>query len=169
MDLTFAIQTRRSVRRYEDRPLPEDTVRAIVEAGFHAPSAHDLHPLHFIVVRDKEQLLALSRGNRYASMVAFCAAAVVVCGDRDIQQNPEFLLADSAAATQNILLQAHALGIGAVWCGVVSFDDWCPDIRSLLSLPANILPFSVVPLGYAQKQPAPVSRADAERVHLDRW
>lgn len=169
MDVQSAIKTRRSVRRYIGQPVTDELVAQVVEAGFYAASAHNLHPVHFIVVRDRDMLQKLSTGNPYGHMIAYSSAAIVVCGDKSAQQNTEFLYADCAAACQNILLQAHALGLGAVWCGVVSSFDWYPEIISLLSLPDGIAPVAVLALGYAQKTPEPVERFDAAKVHFEHW
>ncbi len=95
--------------------------------------------------------------------------AVIVCGDLEREERPGFWVQDCAAATQNLLLAAHAAGLGAVWCGTYPREERMRPIAAVLGLPEHVIPFAVVPIGYPAERPAPADRYDPGRVHFDRW
>ena len=111
-----AIRSRRSIRKYTGEPIAEPVRRAILEAGFYAPSAMNRRPFHFVSITDRELMQKLSDLHPYAKMLPQADWAIIVCGDESV--SGPFYMDDCAAATQNILLAAHSLGVGAVWCGV---------------------------------------------------
>jgi nitroreductase len=128
LNVLAAISTRRSIRAYTDQPITDEQLNTILNAGFCAPSAKNKRPWHFIVVRNKEQLTKLSETNIYSKMLPKCDCCIIVCGDKVLQGIKELLINDCSASTQNILLAAHGLGLGAVWCGVVLNSDWRKQI-----------------------------------------
>jgi nitroreductase len=163
------IWRRRSVREYTGAPVSGEVVEELLRAGMQAPSARNLQPWHFVVATDRETLSAVPDYHPHASMVPGAAAAVLVCGDTSIQENPGYLAQDCSAATENILLEAVAQGLGAVWLGVYPRPERISWMRKLFGLPGNILPVSLISLGYPAEEPAEEDRFRPERVHLGVW
>jgi nitroreductase len=169
MEALEAIHTRRSIRKYEDKPVPEELVQKILAAAMMAPSARDARPWQFIVIDDREILAAIPRICPNAPMAARAPAAILVCGDLSLEKSPGYWVIDCAAATQNMLLAAHALGIGAVWTGVHPREQRVEGLRRLFKLPENVNPHSLVVLGYAAERPASEDRYRADRVRRNGW
>ena len=169
MELFEALFTRRSVRDYTDRPVSEETVEKLLRAAMAAPSAGNQQPWRFIVVRDRGRLQAAAEVERYGGMIAHAQVAVVICADLDLVENEGFWQQDCAAATQNLLLAAHALGLGAVWVGTYPREERVEGLRPIFDLPENLVPFSVVPVGYPATSPAPIDRFNSSRVYIDKY
>jgi nitroreductase len=164
-----AILTRRSIRKYTDRPVPKTLVNDLLRAAMAAPSAGNEQPWQFVVVRDRKVLDVVANANPYGGMARDAQVVVIICGDLDRDQRPGFWVQDCAAATENLLIAANAAGLGAVWCGTYPREERMGPIAAILGLPENVVPFAVVPLGYPGEQPAKVDRYDPGRVHFDRW
>ncbi len=112
MEAMECIRTRRSVRKYLEKEVGEKKIRAIIEAGMQAPSAHDEQPWHFIIVRDRETLERVSGFHQWIKMAKSAPLGILVCADPKLRRSEdEFWPLDMSAATQNVLLAAHALGI----------------------------------------------------------
>lgn len=169
MELLTAIKTRRSIRSFTDVPVSDHLIREILHAGLCAPSAKNKRPCHFITVQNRDTLAALGEDKPNAAMLVVSACAIVVCGDRNLQGIKELLLADCAAATQNMLLCIHALGLGGVWCDVAANAQWHKQIIQLLKLPIKIEPFAVIALGYPAEEKAPAPRWDQTKLHQESW
>lgn len=169
MELFEAMFTRRSVRDYTDQPVSEESVASLLRAAMAAPSAGNQRPWRFIVVRDRGQLKAAAAAEQYGGMIARAQVAVVICADLDLVEHEGFWQQDCAAATENLLLAAHALGLGAVWVGTYPREDRVEGLRRVFGLPENLVPFSVVPVGYPAALPASVDRFDAARVYIDKY
>lgn len=167
MELLEAIRTRRSVRSYKDRPIPEDLLERILTAAMSAPSAGNAQPWQFIVVSRPELREAVPAFSPYAGMIRQAPLGILVCGDLSLEKYPGYWVQDCSAATQNLLLAAHDLGLGAVWTGVHPMTDRVEGFRGLLKLPRNIMPLAFVVLGWPDKTPAPENRFKPERVHRD--
>jgi nitroreductase len=164
-----AILTRRSMRRYTEAPVSDEQVRRLLEAAMAAPSGHNKQPWHFIVVRDRATLLEVPKFHPYSKMLGQCALAIVVCGDLDLDGGTKFWVQDCSAATQNILIAAHAMGLGAVWLGVYPHDDLVAGVRALLGIPERIVPLNIVSVGYPAEPKPPGNRYNEERVHGEKW
>jgi nitroreductase len=169
MDTLEAIRTRRSVRKYQDRPVSEELVRTLLEAAMSAPSARNGRPWQFVLIDDRKMLSEVARINPNAQMASRAPLAILVCGDLREEKSPGYWVVDCAAATENILLAAHALGLGAVWTGVYPREERIEGLRRLVELPNEITPHSLVVLGYPAERPAPQERYQPERVHRNRW
>jgi nitroreductase len=169
MDAIEAILTRRSIRKYQDKPVPEELIRQLLGAAMMAPSARNAQPWQFVVIDDPEMLRQAAQINPNAHMAAHAPVAILVCGDLDLELSQGYWVVDCAAAVQNILLAAHALGLGAVWTGVYPRRDRMEGLGRLVGVPENIMPHSLVVLGYAADQPASADRYRAERVRRNRW
>lgn len=164
-----AILHRRSIRKYTAKLLDEDLINTILYAGFHAPTAKNKQPIHFIIIKEKDKLNQLATTNNNATMLAEAPCCIVVCGDQNIEGMVEFLHADCAAATQNMLLCIHELGLGGVWCGVAKNSEWYKLLITTLNLPEKIIPFSVIPIGYPDEKKEPKAKWNASKVHQEQW
>ena len=139
MDAFETIRTLLAVRRYQDKPVPEATLRRVVEAGRLTGSAKNLQPWHFIVVQDRRTLQQLGALARTGAHVAQAAAAVVVAVDRT-----PFAVSDASRAIQSMLLAAWADGVGSNWVGFGGLEE----VRALLHVPAQLDVLAILPLGY---------------------
>ncbi len=169
MDALEAIHARRSIRRYQDKPVPEDLVQRVLAAAMTAPSARNAQPWQFVVITDRGILQQVPKVNPNAPMAAHAPLAILVCGDLSLELSRGYWPVDCAAATQNMLLAAHAVGLGAVWTGVYPRDQRMDGFRRLLNLPENIMAHSLVVLGYPAEERPREDRYREDRVHRNRW
>ena len=121
------------------------------------------------VTTDREQLLRVTEVHPHASMLAHAPAAILVCGDTEKQLAPEYWVQDCSAATQNILLAAHGIGLGAVWLGVHPRAERIAAVREIFALPDHVQPLGIVSIGHPAEDKPRDSRYDDARVHRDRW
>jgi nitroreductase len=165
------IFSRRSVRVYRRAEVDEDQVRDLLEAAMAAPSAVAKDPWEFVIVRNRSTLARLAGGLPNGQMLADAAAGIVVCGNlqRAHDRQLSYLLQDCAAAIENLLLAAHALGLGACWLGVHPREDRIAHVRALLGVPEQVLPIAIVSLGWPAESPAPRTRYRADAVHHETW
>jgi nitroreductase len=169
MNVIDAIFTRRSIRKYTGQPIEQGELEQILKAGFYAPSAHNHQPWHFIVVRDPRILEKIAAGHQYSKMLPQAGCAIIVCGDTKKEELLGFLIEDCSAAIQNMLLAAHGLGLGAVWCGLYPVTRLTALIGGLLGLPSKIIPVGMVVVGHGDEARNVPDRYDENRVHLDKW
>jgi len=169
MDALEALNTRRSIRKFKEGRIPKDTLNKILEAGMSAPSAINEQPWHFVVITGKNILEKIPEIHPHASMATKAAIAILVCGDLSLEKAKGFWIQDCSAATQNILLAIHALGLGAVWTGVYPRQKRIDGFRKLLKLPENIVPFAFIPIGKKKKKPFKAECFKEERIHYNKW
>jgi nitroreductase len=169
MEILEAIHGRRSIRKYTHEPVEKAVVEEIIRAGMMAPSAGNAQCWHFVVLRDRQKLEALSQNHVYASVVHLAPVAILVCGDLKLDKSGGYWVQDCAAATQNMLLAAHGMGLGSVWIGLYPREQRVADLRALLPLPDRIIPFSLLPLGYPDEEKDRVQRFNPRRIHFDKW
>jgi len=163
------ILSRRSIRSYTEQPLNDTIYEHLLRAAMAAPSAHNQQPWEFVIIDDRKLLNRIPEFHPYSKMVPGAAAAILVCGRSKDLPAKELWPQDCAAATQNILLAATALGIGSVWLGVYPKETLMKGFRELLELPDDIVPFSLVSLGYPAETKDPSNRYDPARVHKNGW
>ncbi len=156
------ILARTSIRSYQDRPVEQVKIEKLLRAGMAAPSAVDKRPWHFIVVTDKQVLEGLAQANPNAGMAARAPLAIVVCGDKTkaLTRVPDYWVQDASAATENILLAAQGMGLGAVWTGTYPVTDRVEKVAAVLNLPEHIIPFCTIVIGYPEKYQAPKDKWD---------
>ena len=145
------ILERTSIRSYQDQSVEEEKIEKLLRAGMAAPTAKNKQPWHFVVVTDKSLLQKLSKVNPYAEMVARAPLAIVVCGDmtKALDGNArEFWVQDCSAASENILLAATGLGLGAVWTGTYPSEERCAAVSEVLGLPGFLIPLNTIAIGY---------------------
>ncbi|MDX9722975.1 MAG: nitroreductase family protein [Myxococcota bacterium] len=169
MNALQAIATRRSIRKFSDEQVSEETIRALLEAAMAAPSAGNQQPWVFVLVDRRPLLEEISQIHPFAGMAKSAAGAVVVCGDLERERYAGYWVQDCSAATQNLLLAAHALGLGAVWVGIYPSPDRVDSFRRLLCLPASIVPLALVPFGRPAENKAESGRFDELRIHRNTW
>lgn len=169
METLDAIKTRRSIRKYKSEQIPVKTIQTLLEAAMQAPSAGNEQPWHFIVIIEKELLGEIAKFNPYADMAGNAAFAILVCGDVNQEKYDNFWIQDCAAATQNLLLAAHDLGLGAVWTAVYPMGDRAEKYSSFFKLPSNIIPLALVPVGYPDQVRGTENRFKEDRIHFNRW
>lgn len=161
------ILNRTSVRSYEDRAVESEKVEKLLRAGMAAPTAANKQPWHFIVVTDKNQLKKLSEANPNAGMAAKAPLAIVVCGDIDKAlegDGREFWIQDCSAATENILLAATGMGLGAVWTGTYPSKERCAAVAEALKLPESLIPLNTIVIGYPDTEPTPKDKWKKENI-----
>ena len=168
MDTMEAIFTRRSIRKYTKQPVSDEVLKELLEAAMYAPSAGNRQPWCFIVINDRKILDKIPEYHPYAQMLKEAPVAILVCCEQGLQMG-EHGVQDCSAATQNMLLAAHAKGLGAVWLGVYPAEPRVSDIKNLLNLPEHIMPISLVSIGYPAEQKSQPNRYKADRVHYNQW
>lgn len=162
------ILQRKSVRAYTDRAVSHEQLDTLIRAAMAAPTGRDMRPWHFIVLEGRHQLSPLAEQLPYTKMLAEAQAAVVVCGDMSVtdkEGNPSRNWTfDCSAATENLLLQAEAMGLGAVWTGVYPYDERIEAVKQALHLPDHLIPLNVIPIGYPKGDPQPKDKYDPAKV-----
>jgi nitroreductase len=169
MDVLDAIFTRRSIRKFTREKISEEDLHTILRAGCYAPSAMDRRPWHFVVARDPEILASLAAGLRYGKMIPQAGCAIIVCGNKASQPLTGFLVEDCSASIQNMLLAAHGLGLGAVWCGLYPVPMHTRLMIQVLKIPHGIVPVGLIALGHKSEERRTPERYDPSRVHYDQW
>ncbi len=164
-----AILSRRSIRQYTAEPVSEEQIETLLRAAMAAPSAGNQQPWQFVIIRDRALLDAVPTFHPYSAMIRQAPLAILVCGDLRGAGHPAFWVQDCSAATENLLLAAHALGLGAVWLGVYPAEETVQAMRRLLGLPEEIVPLALVPVGHPAEHKPPAERYDPARVHYDGW
>ncbi len=156
-----SIMTRNSVRKYTNQRISEESVEKMLRAGMAAPTAGNRQPWEFYVVRDTSIIKQFPSVTKYANMTEDAQLAIVVCGvpSEAFPEEKNYWIQDVSAATENILLAAHAQGIGAVWCGVYPGEDRVATLRNLLQVPDKLVPFNIIVMGYP----------DGEQIVKDKW
>ncbi|MBS5802228.1 MAG: nitroreductase family protein [Brachyspira sp.] len=160
---------RRSIRRFETRPVEPEKVERILKAGMQAPSAHNLQPWEFLVITEQEKRDAVSKMSPWACMVAKAPVTIIVIGHQENKDMEKYLPQDLGACTENILLQIAAEGLGGCWMGFYPDEDRVNSVRKYFNLPEDRIPFSVIALGYSPDENRFVDRSDMSRVHYNRW
>lgn len=163
------IMTRTSVRQYTDRPISADTLETLLKAGMAAPTAVNKQPWAFVVTTGRDALDSLAT---LQPRLKTAAAAITVCGDmtRAIEgEGRDFWVQDCSAATENILLAAHALGLGAVWTGVYPIAERVGNVSRALALPDSVVPMCIIAVGYPVADQEPKDKWDPSKVHYQRW
>ena len=162
---------RRSVRVYSPGEISEEQVTCLLEAAMAAPSAMTKDPWRFVVVRQTSSLSALAETLGGGKMLATATLAIVVCGDLEVtfERQLSFLLQDCSAATENLLLAAHGLGLGACWVGVHPNEAAVRRLKELLALSPSVIPLAVVSLGLPGEELPARTRFNRDYVHFERW
>lgn len=169
MEVFEAIMTRRSVRKFKNKPVEKETVVKILEAAMNAPTAGNQQAWQFIVVTSREMLDKLAKAHPYADSLRTAPLAIAVCGDTKAEKHKDFWVQDCSAAVQNILLAAHAEGLGAVWLGVYPREDREKAVSAVMGLPDGVVTLALVAIGHPDQKLKPQKRYDESKIHYDGW
>jgi nitroreductase len=169
MDTLTAIFTRRSVRKYADKPVSDETIKLLLQAAMASPTAKNAQSWEFIVIRDKKTLEQIPAFHPFSKHVPSAPVAIVVCGNTKLEAAPGHWVPDGSNATMNILLAAHSLGLGGVWTTFYPYADRTAGIRKLLGLPDHIMPLNIIPIGYPVEKGNYQDRFNPAKVHYEKW
>jgi nitroreductase len=169
MDVLEAIYTRKSIRRFTGQTISDEDMKLLLKAGCSAPSAHNRQPWHFVIVKNPKALESIAGFHPYAKMLPQAGCGIIICGDEEKQGTTGFLIEDCSAAIENVLLAAHGIGLGAVWCGLYPVPKLTQAVSKLLNLPETIIPVGMVVVGYKAEEKEAVDRFDESKVHYEQW
>lgn len=165
------IFSRKSVRSFTSEPVSQEHIEAMLKAAMAAPTAVNYQPWRFVVVTDRNQLDAMAEILPYAKMLRQAPLAIVVCGETtwfEGRENP-YWQQDCSAATENLLLAAEALGLGAVWTGVYPNMQLAEPLGEFLGLPETVQPLCAIPIGHHDGTTQPRDKWKPENVHYGSW
>ena len=162
---------RRSIRVYKSGKVSESTITKLLQAAMAAPSAVSKDPWRFIVTQKPETLAKLASVLTNGSMLNTASLSITVCADLDAahDQQLSYALQDCSAATENLLLAVHALGLGACWLGIHPREDKIKDVKKILGLPAQVMPLSCISIGFPGEEKESRTRFNPEYVHWEKW
>ncbi len=169
MNTIEVILTRRSIRKYTDEKITDDHINLLVKAAMYAPTARNFQPCRFIVVKERTNLDRLAELLQHGKMLKQAAAAILISGDITAEPTESYLVQGCAAATQNILLAAHSIGLGAVWLGIYPREQRIKDVSTFFNLPKAIIPVSIVSVGYPNEVRTQPERFNEENIHYEKW
>jgi flavin reductase (DIM6/NTAB) family NADH-FMN oxidoreductase RutF/nitroreductase len=161
------IHSRKSVRHFTEQPVSKEQIELLLKAGMAAPTAANRQPWVFYVVSKRETLDALGEQLPYAKMLSQVQTAIVVCGDMNKAGNlidKGYWVQDCSAATQNILIAAESIGLGAVWTASYPYDERTKVVAKELNLPEEHIPLNVIPIGYPTGEDIPKNKWKEENV-----
>ena len=163
------ILTRRSIRSFIPKKISEENIEYLLRAAMSAPSAKNINPWYFIVIRDRRILDEIPKFHKYSQMLYEAPLAICVCGDSKSDKFGGYWIQDCSAATENILLAANSLGLGSVWLGVFPREERIAKLKELLNIPEGITPLSLIAIGYPNEEKPPSARFKPERIHNEKW
>ena len=176
------IMSRTSIRCFTGEPVAKEQLETILKAGMAAPTAMNTQPWRFVVVTDKEKIAQVFGSGFRGEMFNAAGAVIVVCGQTTMMRKPfgepdapetempnKFWFEDCAAAAENILLAAKALGLGAVWTAGYPAEERTAPIAEALGIPEGIVPLCIIPLGVPAEDPAPKDKWKPENIHWEQW
>ena len=161
------IFARRSIRKYKSQAVAKGNIKKMLEAAMSAPSASNRKPWHFVTVENRRTLDSLGRVHPHGKMLFDAPFCIAVCGDPKI--SVRYWVQDCSAATENLLLAATALGLGAVWLGVYPREERIAGVRRILKIPENVIPLNIVSIGHPSEEKEPRTQYDETRVHREHW
>ncbi|MFV0536762.1 MAG: nitroreductase family protein [Dysgonomonas sp.] len=161
------IFNRKSVRNFiKERPVSDEDVQTLIKAGMAAPSGKDTRPWQFLIINDREILDKMAAELPTAKMLAEAPMAIVVCGDTICSS---YWYLDCSAATENILLAAEAMDLGAVWTASYPYRDRMATVIKYTNMPAQVLPLVVIPIGYPKGNSSVKDKYDSSKIHMNKW
>ena len=176
------IMTRTSIRHFTGEAVSAEQLEILLKAGMAAPTAMNSQPWRFVVLTDQDRIVNLLGGGPRSGMFTEAGAVIVVCGQTTMMRKPFgqpdapavemeniFWYEDCSAATENILLAAKALGLGAVWTAGYPATERIAPLAAALGLPENVVPLSIIPVGIPAEDPAPKDKWNPDNIHWNRW
>jgi nitroreductase len=169
METMDAILTRRSVRKYNKKPISNKIINELLEAAMSAPSAGNEQPCHFIIIDEPHILEKVPTFHNHAQMLKDASLAILVCCDMKLDKHNGMWIQDCSAATENMLIAVRAKGLGAVWLGIFPREERVKGMKDLLNIPKNIIPFSLISIGYSAENQGRINRYNSNRIHHNKW
>jgi len=160
------IRKRRSIRKYTAEPVSDADIKALLEAAMAAPSADNIQPWEFVVVREVALRRRLAETHPWAYMCADAPVVFAICGH---ERHSDHWVEDTSAATENLLLAAAGLDLGAVWIGVYPTPSSEEHVRSVLGIPRDLRVLCLVPVGHPAESRPPHTKMDERKVHYERY
>ena len=167
MELSEAIKGRKSIRAFKKQDVPEEIVEKLIDAATWAPSAGNIQPWEFVIVRKPAIKKKLAQAALNQTFIEEVPVVIVVCANEkrssmgyDLRGKTLYCIQDTAAATQNILLTAYSLGLGACWIGAFNEDE----AKKVMNAPEEIRPVAIIPVGYANEAPSQRDRRPLSRI-----
>ena len=163
------IYGRRSIRKYEQKPVEDEKLNEILRAAMYAPSAMNKQPWRFIVCKERNTLDEIQKIHPYSAMLKTAPCCIIVCGDTDMEYAQGSYIQDCAACVENLLLAAKSLGLGTCWLGIHPDKNRQEDFRKAFNMPGNVAPFCAIALGYPNEEIATPNRFDKSKIHFEKW
>jgi len=163
------ILSRRSIRKYTKEIVPPNIIKEILEASMSAPSAGNEQPWQYIIINDRRILDEIPKIHPYSAMLNEASVAILVCCDMKLLKYNDFWVQDLSAATENILIAVQDKGLGAVWLGVYPIEERLKGFQKMFDMPEDIIPFSLIPIGFPAEQKPKENRYNVSRVHYNKW
>jgi len=170
-DAISVIHKRKSVRNFTGESVTQNEIDILLKAAMAAPSAVNCQPWEFILVTDRKTLDALGDALPFAKMIFKAGAAIIVCGvpAKAHKQMEEYAVIDATLASQNILLAAEAIGLGAIWTAAYPYPDRMKSVKTILNIPEDIIPLNVIPIGHPTGEDNPKEKFNPEKIHHEIW
>lgn len=169
MDAMENLLTRRSIRKFTPEKVSREDIHTLLRAGMQAPSANNGQPWQFIVIDERSLLDKITEFHPHSKMMLEAQTAIIVCAIVPRDKLYGLWVQDCSAATQNILLAAHSMGLGAVWLGVHPREERVNGVVAMFDLAEEVKPFSIIALGRPAEFPEPVDRYKEEKIHFNCW
>lgn len=166
------IMSRTSVRSYSDKKVGKEEIDTLLRAAMAAPTAANKQPWRFIVIDDKAILDSIGTNFQTMTMAKDASVAFVMCGDLSATldgEGQDYWIQDVSAASENLLLAAHAMGLGAVWCGIYPQTERVKSFSDMLRIPENIIPMGCICVGYPSGENNPKDKWHPEFIHYNTW
>ena len=165
-DALNLLKSRRSIRKYKDQPVEEEKIQKCLEAAQWAPSASNKQPWEFLIVKDEQVRKKLSEIHPYARFVAKSPVVFVPLTNPEV--HPKYHKSDTALATLQYMIEAHSLGLGTCWAGVIG-SSIEPEIKGLLGVPEHLNILGLVATGYADEEPTKARKELDDLVHYEKY
>lgn len=165
------IFNRRSIRKFSNgKTISEEQIEQIIKAGMHAPSSRNMQPWEFIVINDNDSERWLSlKEESMKKIMTEAPLAIVVCADLEKEMNKATAVMDCSAATMNILLETTSMNLGSLWYGIFPHEKRMKDLGTVLYLPDNIMPVSLVLMGEPAEEKGEEFRFHRKKIHYNQW
>jgi len=165
------IHNRKSVRHFKAGEVSSENIEILLKAGMAAPSAVNSQPWEFIVLKNRKVLDEIADKLPYSKMLFQATAAIVVCAVKKQahHQLEEFAIIDASLVSENILLAAESLGLGAIWTAAYPYEDRQNIVRKALNIPDDIIPLNVIPIGFPTGEDIPKEKFNENKIHWEKW
>lgn len=172
------MMSRVSVRQFTQESVDNEDLQLLLRCGMAAPSSMGLYPWHFVVLDNEDVKDELRKALPYAKMLTEGTVGIVICGDTSVydrinsigcEDNTLYWVQDCSAVSENILLAAHALGLGAVWTGIFPLESRIDLLRQMFDIPQRMVPLNLIVVGHPAKEPAAKDKWNVTRIHHNRF